>query len=383
MIKKKAFTLVELLLVIIIASLIMTILFTILTTMPRVKNQNDAKMTLIEQTNGVIEKLNLIIQGYEIDYEEYFNRKQVGCVGGNNTLFSRNIEIWTGHCTDNTYYGNRNSWDVTKPNINKIYFCSDANNHPNNLDVCKEGNKKWIQSYGQYQQSFWNVGIDTDNSYIPWLFGFPEVGDSDDRDLWTGPIAIGDPNNTQELYLISSDQTKRILIRRKFVAKRADSLWNMRDQYTLQILKLRGFDAGSHHDFDFNNEDAHGIFDGKIDTWACDYAEGFVCKGDAVNTTLYSWYHLPADYDDGRANLLNDNISIDARNIKIVPIKKPEYARAEEYMQINPYIKLSLSTSLTPHIWGNKLAGGITGANIASFSYTLQTLFNTKTFYSK
>lgn len=52
-------------------------------------------------------------------------------------------------------------------------------------------------------------------------------------------------------------------------------------------------------------------------------------------------------------------------------------------MQINPYIKLSLSTSLTPHIWGNKLAGGITGANIASFSYTLQTLFNTKTFYSK
>lgn len=346
--------------------------------MPRIKNQNDAKMTLIEQTNGVIEKLNLIIQGYDIDYEEYFNRRQVGCVGGNNASFSRNVGLWTGHCEDMTHYGNRNNRDILwNNNINKIYFCSDASSYVRNLEVCKEGNQKGMQSYGQYQQNFWNVGIDTDNSYIPWLIGFSEVGDSDDRDLWTGPVAIGDPDNIEELYLISSDETKRILIRRKFVEVRTG--WNTTgDQFTLQILKLRGFDAGSHHDFDFNNEDAHGIFDGKIDTWACDYAEGFVCKGDAVNTTLYSWYHLPANNDDGRANLLNDNISIDERNIKILPIQKPEYARADENSQINPYIKLSLSTSLTPHLWGNKLAG-----NISGFSYSLQTTFNTKTFYSK
>ncbi|MEI6672857.1 MAG: hypothetical protein WCL02_06075 [bacterium] len=46
--------------------------------------------------------------------------------------------------------------------------------------------------------------------------------------------------------------------------------------YTLQILKLKGFDAGSNHNFDINT--SSGVYDGKIDTRACDYAQGFICK---------------------------------------------------------------------------------------------------------
>jgi hypothetical protein len=41
--------------------------------------------------------------------------------------------------------------------------------------------------------------------------------------------------------------------------------------YTIQILKLRAFDAGDHHNFD--SASSSGIYDGIIDTWACDIAQ--------------------------------------------------------------------------------------------------------------
>lgn len=45
--------------------------------------------------------------------------------------------------------------------------------------------------------------------------------------------------------------------------------------YTIQILKLRGFDAGKEHKFDAENDSE--VYDGKIDTWACDYGQQFIC----------------------------------------------------------------------------------------------------------
>ncbi len=45
--------------------------------------------------------------------------------------------------------------------------------------------------------------------------------------------------------------------------------------YTLQILKLRGFDAGRTHSFDAENDNE--VYDGQIDTWACDYGQHFNC----------------------------------------------------------------------------------------------------------
>ncbi|MEI8091702.1 MAG: hypothetical protein WCG98_05800 [bacterium] len=50
--------------------------------------------------------------------------------------------------------------------------------------------------------------------------------------------------------------------------------------YTLQILKLRGFDAGDHHDFDTSV--SSGVYDSNVDTWACDYAQGFTCHGSPI-----------------------------------------------------------------------------------------------------
>ena len=63
--------------------------------MMNVKYTIQAKQSLIQESHDVVEKINLLLKNYTIDYEEYFNRQRVGCVGntsvGNN--FTWNIGI--------------------------------------------------------------------------------------------------------------------------------------------------------------------------------------------------------------------------------------------------------------------------------------------------
>jgi hypothetical protein len=47
--------------------------------MLKTKTDIYAKATLVKNTNNVLEKLNIIMKNYTIDYEEYFNRRIVGC----------------------------------------------------------------------------------------------------------------------------------------------------------------------------------------------------------------------------------------------------------------------------------------------------------------
>lgn len=106
-----------------------------------------------------------------------------------------------------------------------------------------------------------------------------EVGDSDDRDEGAGPIAIGQPKNVQELYLISHDGTRRLFLR-----KHLKSFKNLKGKlstgYTIQMLKLRGFDAGKAHRFDAEHDNE--VYDGQIDTWACDGGQKFSCNGKEI-----------------------------------------------------------------------------------------------------
>lgn len=146
--------------------------------------------------------------------------------------------------------------------------------------------------------------------------------------------------------------------------------------YTLQILKLRGFDAGNNHDFNINN--ASGVYDGKIDTRACDYAQGFICNGSGIGT-IYANYKIPADKDDGRVDLFQKNITISNWNITISPTKNPQYALAENEVQINPYFTLQLTSKLYGKIRQKKLGM----QTIDNFQVSLQTTFNTKNFYTK
>jgi hypothetical protein len=195
------------------------------------------------------------------------------------------------------------------------------------------------------------------------------------------PSAIDNATWTQELYLISQDGKSRIFIRRALLESwdfnKDLVIWSgdTEKRYTLQILKLRGFDAGNNHNFDVNT--SSWVYDGKIDTRACDYAQGFICSWNEINNILYPWYKLPSDQNDGRVNLFQKNITISDRNLIIYPTKNPQYALAENNVQINPYFTINTTSKLYGQIRRKRLGM----ANIDTFQINLQTTFNTKNFY--
>lgn len=91
---------------------------------------------------------------------------------------------------------------------------------------------------------------------------------ADDEDLGRGPVAITGADQAQELYLISQDGKSRLYFRRKLLE--IDEATGEK-KYGLQMLRLKGFDAGIQHNFDnLEATENEGVFDGQIDTWACD-----------------------------------------------------------------------------------------------------------------
>lgn len=180
-------------------------------------------------------------------------------------------------------------------------------------------------------------------------------------------MAIKDEKNIKELYLISHDGQKRLLLRKNHRTY-ADGTTGG----TLQMLKLRGFDAGYDHKFDLENSTT---YDGQIDTRACDYGAGFSCQGDVISA-LYPNYKLPNTNDDGRVNLFDENISVENFTIGLSPTKNPDYAWKENDTQINPYIKITLTTKLPEYQRRQKL-----GNTLSGHSYTLQSSFDTRGFY--
>ena len=76
---KKAFTLVEIIITVTIFSLILIVAISIYFQIKKLQVDVFAKSLLIKNTNSLLEKLNVIMKNYTIDYEEYFNRKIVGC----------------------------------------------------------------------------------------------------------------------------------------------------------------------------------------------------------------------------------------------------------------------------------------------------------------
>lgn len=77
--RKKAFTLIELVLALVTFSIIFLVLFTLFLRMIHMKTDIEARQVLIKNTYDAVEKINVMLQDYTIDYEEYFNRGMVGC----------------------------------------------------------------------------------------------------------------------------------------------------------------------------------------------------------------------------------------------------------------------------------------------------------------
>jgi len=77
MVKKRAFTLLEVLVVSVIVSMILIIVITLYSKMIRIKLDVDSRKTLVHGSYSIMEKLNILMKDYTIDYEEYFNRRIV------------------------------------------------------------------------------------------------------------------------------------------------------------------------------------------------------------------------------------------------------------------------------------------------------------------
>ncbi len=376
--QKKWFTLLEVIIAVTSFFLLLTVIISIYTKMIKIKYNIQARTNITQDAYFVVEKVNLLLKDYTIDYEEYFNRKNVGCDVSTES-FSR--DVWAnGYCDLFTAYGNNNSIITSAPTTHTIYFCSSKNITE---DIVLESTQvqqwSWClltgqQSFGQYRWQFRDVKNNVDS--VPWA-----QNDDDDENVMQWPSAIDNATGIQELYLISQDGKSRIFIRRVLLETGDFNNDNFASGdseylYTLQILRLRGFDAGSNHDFDTTS--SSWVYDGKIDTRACDYSQGFICQWSGI-WQLYTWYKLPSDQNDGRVNLFQKNITISDRNLIIYPTKNPQYALAEDNVQINPYFTINFTSKLYWNIWQKRL--GI--ANIDTFQINLQTTFNTKNFYTK
>lgn len=184
MLKKKGFTLLEMTLVIIISASLLTTIYGVMTFLPKVKNFNDARQNLMEQTNKVMDQFAILFQDYSIDYEEYFNRKMVGCDGTEKAAtFKWNVNS-SGHCEAFTAYGNENAKlqnNEEKKQHHLMYCSSDAKNGDyiqliafkncqNAGTTATEGvfspHNDGRLSYGQYQQLFRDMKNDTDQQSI-------------------------------------------------------------------------------------------------------------------------------------------------------------------------------------------------------------------------
>lgn len=364
MIKKRWFTLVEMLLVVIISGSLFTTIYAIMTTLPRIKIFNDARQQLIEQTNDVMNRFAILFQDYTIDYEEYFNRQRCGAIlsRGHYSVFSK---YWNASFFW-TYNGNY--YDPATGKNPPTHYIKYFNKTPFIREVVCP------LSYGQYKAMFWDMGGDTDWQWrINSVAGssidtFAFVGDADDKDLGTGPDAFwaNIRGKVKEIYLISHDGKRRLFLRRNCKTTNI---------CTIQMLKLRGFDAGSRHTFETTDAKT---YDGEIDTWACDAGEGFICGGLAISDNVYPNYKLPKDWDDGWIDLFDGAISIQDWTIKIKPDKNPDYAWAESDYQVNPYMTIGITAKLVPSFWERKLWN-----MLKDYSFTLQTSFDTKSFYTQ
>lgn len=387
---RKGFTLLEMLIAMVIFFIMTTVVTTLFVYIYKTKGALEARQTITKESYFFLEKLQVMVKDYTIDYEEYWNRQQVGCMSPGNATWNTG---W--NCSMMTYYGNKNAvlTGIDANNYNGLYYFSTLWDLPpwsfdsdgaictdDTVEDCVENTNSYftsittdswfIQSYGQYQQLFKDVKDDVDFNYGP-------VKDDDDLDMGKWPIAIVQTgqNFPQELYLISHDKTKRLLFRRKVIESgdyNGDTIISDSEKlFSVQVLQLKWFDAGETHNFD---DATTSRYDGIIDTWACDYDLWFICDWESISSTaLYSGFRLPQDINDGWQNILNSDITVSDRNIVISPLSDPYLSRSEDNQQISPFFTMNLTLKLYGKNWNLKIPRN----QMDRYNLLLQTTFST------
>ena len=386
--KVHSFTLIELLYVVGIISLIMPAMFALYNFLIKANREISARQSAIQQWYEFFERLDILVQDYRIDYEEYYNRQMVGCTQSWSVLFTWANFKWhtglSGYCTEFTAYWNWNStsrkewWSPLNTWHHDLYYCSskqtqEAKWMPLVVDETDCGERGGLQSYGQYEAMFTDV-----NGAFSW-WSADMVWDWDDEDVWylLNPWvnAIVDPDNIQELYLISQDWKNRLYFRRKLVNTEGNYT-----QYRIQMLRLKWFDAGRLHDLDKTKQwsiENRWLYDGKIDTRACDYSMWFEWHWDPISTwEIYSGYYLPNSVDDCWIDMTYGVTNVLAWNISVSPTWNPDLYWAKQDRQINDYLKIFIANGVYMPAYGAAMA-----ESISSFMVPLQTTINMAPFY--
>lgn len=104
-----AFTLIELLISITVFLILITIGVTIFIELYKIKGGLEARQKVTTDTYFLVENLQRMVKDYTIDYEEYWNRRQIGC-------YQDQADSIKGYCTHDTGQGNEsNVW--TRQNL--------------------------------------------------------------------------------------------------------------------------------------------------------------------------------------------------------------------------------------------------------------------------
>lgn len=361
----------------------------------------DARQNLTKESYYLLEKLQVMSRNYTIDYEEYRNRKNVWCMQPNSTA-------WSGasNCTMMTYYGNRNilwlsagvaniknilyhcssnsDWWLTSLSTQPIVKsqlaldisdCASVMSGASAAIITTKNVSGFVQSYGQYRSMFVDVKDDVD--LIPGAYK-----DDDDSNRGDAPQAIVNATGIQELYLISHDGQQRLFLRKKLIEQwdwnKNGTTWDVDSEklYALQMLQLRWLDAWDGHDFNITT--SSGVYDGYIDTWACDYAAWFVCAWLNV-WGAYTGYRLPSTIDDGWVTITPADITISDWNIIIAPTKDSQLTWADTAAQISPYFQIQFVSKL----YGKNRSSKIPWNQMNLYSMRLQTSLQSPNLWSK
>lgn len=309
--KKNAFTLVEIMIWILIVTIVLISWFESFSKIWVWKINLVEKSNVQKDSFYLTEKIfQLIKEGGTIDYEEYFNRKVIW-----NTSFT----AW--HYSIQSGFWNFWRWWILWGIFgNWYYYCRSWNWLVNKLwsNWCYSSvfNTNWI-SMNWFHQRYWQYSfqfIDYNNNYnndiskcwatyslwdedCDWNI----IWDDDDENLWIWPIAFNSWTDVKELYLISWDWTTRTLLRwnvitdpDKIASATCSISWTNVITWdwcrgTIEFLKLKWVDWWMDH-IQWNSDNTEN--DWVIDTWLIDPQFIWWANEVAWSTTNNHWKPL-------------------------------------------------------------------------------------------
>ena len=323
-IEKKAFTLIEVMISILIVSIIIISWFQALSSVTiwktRIIWQTEIQKEILYFTQKLFEEIK---KWWNIDYEEYFNRKVIWT----------NISSW--HYSVASWFWNFWSWWIINSSNfwDSFYYCASWNWAVNKMTStwCVSWNNQ--QRYWQYSFQFidynWNYNNDSWDENEDWNI----IWDDDDEYLWDWPKTFTWWVNVHELYLISANKTKRIYFRwnikkdenapSSYTCNNWSASWCI---WTIEYLKLTWKDSWDNHTNSWS-----WYLDWVIDTWF-------------INKDFPWWWNIAWTWTITWIPLFSDTINITQFEVYPYPNKDLKYAwkNIDDDINISQYVILKL-----------------------------------------